>query len=67
MAKVTYRISRCDDGWAIDVHGARLRFDTLDWAIRGATLAARTDRLCGRQSEITVEQDNGKWAAHSAT
>ena len=67
MAKVTYRISRCDDGWAIDVHGARLRFDTLDWAIRGATLAARTDRLCGRQSEIAIEQDNGTWESSCPT
>jgi len=67
MAKVTYRISRCDDGWAIDVLGARLRFETLDWAIRGATLASRTDRLCGRQSEIAVEQDNGTWESSCPT
>jgi len=67
MQSVTYEISRCDDGWAVNVHGARLRFDTLDRAIGGATLAARTDRLCGRQAEIAVEQDNGTWDTRRVT
>ena len=65
MAKVTYRVGRCEDGWAINVHGARLRFDTLDRAMFGVTLAARTERLCGRQAEIAVEQEGGAWKIHS--
>jgi hypothetical protein len=67
MAEVTYRISRCEDGWAISVPGARLRFDTLDCAIRGATLAVRADRLSGREASIAVEQGKGTWETRRVT
>jgi hypothetical protein len=43
----------------VTVRGAQNSFDTIEQAVRGATLAAKTDQLCGRQTVIAVQQANG--------
>lgn len=56
----TYKIiPRDEGGWSVTVHGARITFDTIEQAVRSATLAARTDQLCGRQPVIAVQQADG--------
>lgn len=60
MNRVAYSIARRDDGrWAVAVHGTTLTFDTRERAIEGVTLAARTDELCGKQTVITVQEEDG--------
>ncbi len=66
MSKSIYRITYREDGtWSLDVHGISLLYETLEAAIRGASLAGSTDQLCGNESEIVIQQADGTIHTHS--
>jgi hypothetical protein len=59
MESVYSVVRRERGGWSLCVHGAQVHFDKLEEAIISVKLAAKTDRLLGRQPAISVEQDDG--------
>ncbi|MDO6416131.1 hypothetical protein Q4F19_17225 [Sphingomonas sp. BIUV-7] len=62
----TYRIARGLDGqWLISVHGAIMRFSNVDDAIRCASLAAKTELLCGKRPVLAIQQNDGTFRTES--
>lgn len=60
LASEEYRITRHGgERWSVFVHGRNLVFDTVPDALHSVLLAARTDRLIGRDYSISVEQNDG--------
>jgi hypothetical protein len=66
MKRPVYRITRrACGGWTLAVHGAQMHYNSAEEAITSAKIAAKTDRLLGRQPVISVEQDDGTFRTHT--
>lgn len=50
---------RRTDGWAVDMNGRVLTFATLQLALENVDIAARTERLLGRKTNVLVEEEDG--------
>lgn len=62
MSKIVYRIVRHDGGWAYEANGTFSEsFRTRDDARSAARIAAREQIIPGESTEITYEDEKGKW------
>jgi hypothetical protein len=62
MSKVTYHIVEHDGGWAYRVDGVYSEtFSTHEEARRAAERAAQEQRVPGESTEISYEDQRGRW------
>ena len=67
MAKVVYEVVEHDGGWAYRANGALSEtYPSHDLARRAAERAASEQRAPGETTEISYEDDKGRWRSETA-
>jgi len=62
MSKVTYKVIEHDGGWAYEANGTYSEpFPTRDSARKAARLAASEQASPGQKTQISYEDENGRW------
>ena len=62
MSKITYKIVKHDGGWAYEANGTFSEpFRTRDSARKAAKLAAGEQREPGETTQISYEDEKGRW------
>jgi hypothetical protein len=62
MSKMTYRVLKHDGGWAYEANGTYSEsFPTREAARRAAKLAASEQATPGETTQISYEDEKGRW------
>jgi hypothetical protein len=62
MNKITYKVVKHDGGWAYEANGTYSEpFPTRDAARKAARLAASEQAAPGETTQISYEDDKGRW------
>jgi len=62
MSKITYKVVKHDGGWAYEANGSFSEsFRTRGDAREAAKLAASEQAAAGETTEISYEDDKGRW------
>jgi len=62
MSQITYKVLKHDGGWAYEANGTHSEpFPTQEAARRAAMLAASEQAAPGETTQISYEDDKGRW------